>query len=90
MEFEGMNLVIAYVKDPDGCSYELIQRENPTTSEPLCQVMLCVEDLDRSINFYQKVIKLINKCSILFFLIFPNLQTTYDLFLFLNLCRPWG
>ncbi|KAF3451733.1 hypothetical protein FNV43_RR07829 [Rhamnella rubrinervis] len=56
VEFEGMKLVIAFVKDPDGCPYELIQRENPTTSEPLCQVMLCVEDLDRSINFYEKAL----------------------------------
>lgn len=56
VEFDGMKLVLAYVKDPDGCPYELIQRQNPITAEPLCQVMLRVEDLDRSINFYEKVV----------------------------------
>ncbi|XP_024933995.2 lactoylglutathione lyase GLX1-like [Ziziphus jujuba] len=56
VEFEGMKLKLGFVKDPDGCTYELIQREDPNTPEPLCQVMLCVEDLDRSINFYEKAL----------------------------------
>ncbi|KAE7995409.1 hypothetical protein FH972_000211 [Carpinus fangiana] len=48
--------VIAFVKDPDGYIFELIQRG--PTPEPLCQVMLRVGDLDRSIKFYEKVISL--------------------------------
>lgn len=44
---------IAFGKDPDGCSFEIIQIES--TPQPFCQVMLCVEDLDRSVNFYEKV-----------------------------------
>jgi lactoylglutathione lyase len=42
------------VKDPDGYTFELIQRGR--TPEPLCQVMLRVGDLDRSIKFYEKVV----------------------------------
>ncbi|KAJ6706808.1 LACTOYLGLUTATHIONE LYASE-LIKE PROTEIN [Salix viminalis] len=40
--------VIAFVKDPDGYTFELIQRG--PTPEPLCQLMLRVGDLDRSIK----------------------------------------
>ncbi|BAT87465.1 hypothetical protein LR48_Vigan09g207400 [Vigna angularis] len=48
--------VIAFVKDPDGYIFELIQR--PSTPEPLCQVMLRVGDLERSIKFYEKALGL--------------------------------
>lgn len=51
---KGGTTVIAFVKDPDGYIFELIQRG--PTPEPLCQVMLRVGDLDRSIQFYEKVI----------------------------------
>lgn len=51
---KGGKSVIAFVKDPDGYTFELIQR--PPTPEPLCQVMLRVGDLERSIKFYEKVI----------------------------------
>lgn len=50
---KGGSSVIAFVKDPDGYTFELIQRG--PTPEPLCQVMLRVGDLDRAINFYEKV-----------------------------------
>jgi hypothetical protein len=53
---KGGQSVIAFVKDPDGYAFELIQRG--PTPEPLCQVMLRVGDLDRSIKFYEKVISL--------------------------------
>ncbi|KAJ7517888.1 hypothetical protein O6H91_21G044400 [Diphasiastrum complanatum] len=58
---EGGSSVNAFVEDPDGYKFELIQRD-PTT-EPLCQVMLRVGDLDRSINFYEKAfgMKLLRK-----------------------------
>lgn len=50
---KGGTTVIAFVEDPDGYKFEIIQRG--PTPEPLCQVMLRVGDLDRSIQFYQKV-----------------------------------
>ncbi|CAL5435556.1 unnamed protein product [Camellia sinensis] len=49
---KGGNTVIAFVKDPDGYTFELLERG--PTPEPLCQVMLRVGDLDRAINFYKK------------------------------------
>ncbi|KAK0580038.1 hypothetical protein LWI29_035495 [Acer saccharum] len=58
---KGGTSVIAFVKDPDGYTFELIQRG--PTPEPLCQVMLRVGDLDRSIKFYEKAMgmKLLRK-----------------------------
>lgn len=50
---KGGNTVIAFVEDPDGYKFELLERG--PTPEPLCQVMLRVGDLDRSIAFYEKV-----------------------------------
>ncbi|XP_030947377.1 probable lactoylglutathione lyase, chloroplastic isoform X2 [Quercus lobata] len=44
--------VIAMIEDPNGYNFELLERG--PTPEPLCQVMLRVGDLDRSINFYKK------------------------------------
>ncbi|ESQ35658.1 hypothetical protein EUTSA_v10008377mg [Eutrema salsugineum] len=51
---KGGNSVIAFVKDPDGYAFELIQRG--PTPEPLCQVMLRTGDLDRAIKFYEKAL----------------------------------
>lgn len=51
---KGGTSVIAFVNDPDGYIFEIIQRES--TPEPLCQVMLRVGDLERSIKFYEKVV----------------------------------
>ncbi|KAJ1428733.1 Vicinal oxygen chelate [Sesbania bispinosa] len=51
---KGGTIVIAYVEDPDGYTFELIQRAS--TPEPLCQVMLHVSDLERSIKFYEKAL----------------------------------
>lgn len=58
---KGGSTVIAFVQDPDGYLFELIQRG--PTPEPLCQVMLRVGDLDRSIMFYEKAcgMKLLKK-----------------------------
>lgn len=50
---QGGTTVIAFVKDPDGYTFGLIQR--PTVHDPFCQVMLRVGDLERSIKFYEKV-----------------------------------
>jgi lactoylglutathione lyase len=50
---KGGKSVIAFVEDPTGYKFELLQRE--PTPEPLCQVMLRVGDLDRSIAFYETV-----------------------------------
>ncbi|KAH1088703.1 hypothetical protein GLYMA_07G261400v4 [Glycine max] len=49
---QGGTTVIAFVKDPDGYTFGLIQR--PTVHDPFCQVMLRVGDLERSIKFYEK------------------------------------
>eukprot|EP00897_Mesotaenium_endlicherianum_P003438 jgi/Mesen1/3121/ME000184S02178 len=49
---KGGSTVIAFIEDPDGYKFELLQR--PATPEPLCQVMLRVGDLDRAIAFYEK------------------------------------
>jgi lactoylglutathione lyase len=49
---KGGKSIIAFVEDPDGYKFELIQR--PATSEPFCQVMLRVGDLDRAVQFYKK------------------------------------
>lgn len=50
---KGGKSIIAFVEDPDGYKFELIQRS--ATPEPLCQVMLRVGDLDRAVQFYEKV-----------------------------------
>ena len=50
---KGGSTVISFAQDPDGYMFELIQRAE--TPEPLCQVMLRVGDLERSIKFYEKV-----------------------------------
>ncbi|KAG6483210.1 probable lactoylglutathione lyase, chloroplastic [Zingiber officinale] len=49
---KGGKSVIAFIEDPDGYKFELIERG--PTPEPLCQVMLRVGDLERSIEFYEK------------------------------------
>ncbi|KAL7168103.1 hypothetical protein ACSBR2_038531 [Camellia fascicularis] len=49
---KGGSTVIAFVEDPDGYKFEILERG--PTPEPLCQVMLRVGDLDRSIQFYEK------------------------------------
>jgi lactoylglutathione lyase len=46
---------IAFVKDPTGYSWELIERPGAIT-EPIAQVMLRVGDLDKSIKFYTEVL----------------------------------
>jgi len=51
---KGGNTVIAFAKDPTGYMWELIER--PKTKEPLCQVMLRVSDLQKSIDYYTKVL----------------------------------
>lgn len=59
---KGGKSIIAFVKDPDGYLFELIQREGPI-KEPFAQVMLRVGDLDRAIEFYEKAhgMKLLRK-----------------------------
>ncbi|KAI3447004.1 hypothetical protein Pfo_003669 [Paulownia fortunei] len=49
---KGGKTVTAFIEDPDGYKFELLERG--PTPEPLCQVMLRVGDLDRSIEFYEK------------------------------------
>ncbi|GMI94780.1 GlyoxalaseI 6 [Hibiscus trionum] len=49
---KGGTTVIAFVEDHGGYKFELIERW--PAPEPLCQVMLRVGDLNRSIKFYEK------------------------------------
>lgn len=49
---EGNN-VFAFVEDPDGYKFKLLQRK--ATREPFCQVSYRVDDVDRAILFYQDV-----------------------------------
>ncbi|KAM0001367.1 putative lactoylglutathione lyase [Helianthus debilis subsp. tardiflorus] len=49
---KGGKTVSAFIEDPDGYKFELIERG--PTPEPLCQVMLRVGDLDRSVAFHEK------------------------------------
>ncbi|XP_047310693.1 probable lactoylglutathione lyase, chloroplastic [Impatiens glandulifera] len=51
---KGGKTVIAFIEDPDGYKFELLERG--PTPEPLCQVMLRVGDLQRSIEFYKKAL----------------------------------
>ncbi|KAK8708804.1 hypothetical protein V6N13_059841 [Hibiscus sabdariffa] len=51
---KGETSIIAFMKDPADYIFELIQRAS--SHEPLCQVMLCVDDLDRSFKFYEKAL----------------------------------
>eukprot|EP00899_Mesostigma_viride_P011684 jgi/Mesvir1/20516/Mv12397-RA.1 len=54
---KGGKTVIAFAEDPDKFKWELIQRaESGPGPEPLCQVMLRVGDLDKSIAFYTEVL----------------------------------
>ncbi|XP_014506029.1 probable lactoylglutathione lyase, chloroplastic isoform X3 [Vigna radiata var. radiata] len=52
MLVKGGNSVNAFIEDPDGYQFELLERA--PSPEPLCKVMLRVCDLDRSIKFYEK------------------------------------
>ncbi|XP_061367402.1 lactoylglutathione lyase GLX1-like [Gastrolobium bilobum] len=51
---KGGSTVVAFIEDPDGYTFELLERG--PTPEPLCQVMLRVGDLDGAIAFYQKAL----------------------------------
>lgn len=54
---KGGTTVIAFAKDPTGYMWELIERKNlAADSEPLCQVMLRVTDLDASVRYYTEVL----------------------------------
>lgn len=50
---DGGTTVTAFVKDPDGYTFALIQK--PVVNDPFCQIMLRIGDLDREIKFYEKV-----------------------------------
>ncbi|CAN8076839.1 unnamed protein product [Agarophyton chilense] len=56
---KGGTTVMAFVQDPTGYKFEVIQRKQ---RDPLCQVMLRVKDLDKSISFYEAMgMKLLRK-----------------------------
>jgi len=52
---KGGNRPIAFVKDPTGWSFELIQREGKIV-EPFAQVMLRVSNLEKSIAYYTQAL----------------------------------
>ncbi|KAG5559306.1 hypothetical protein RHGRI_009000 [Rhododendron griersonianum] len=75
---KGGSTVIAFIEDPDGYKFELIERG--PTPEPLCQVMLRVGDLDRSINFYEKIFTFepcINFSIYTFLILFRHLEWSF-------------
>eukprot|EP01026_Neomeris_dumetosa_P021376 TRINITY_DN18708_c0_g1_i4.p1 TRINITY_DN18708_c0_g1~~TRINITY_DN18708_c0_g1_i4.p1 ORF type:complete len:313 (-),score=45.46 TRINITY_DN18708_c0_g1_i4:165-1028(-) len=51
---KGGTSIIAFVEDPTGYKFELLNR--PGTKAPICQVMLRVGDLDKSIKYYTEVL----------------------------------
>jgi lactoylglutathione lyase len=58
---KGGTTVIAFARDPTGYMWELIERKDMAEkagpgSEPLCQVMLRVTDLDASVRYYTEVL----------------------------------
>lgn len=71
---KGGKSVIAFIEDPDGYKFELIERG--PTPEPLCQVMLRVGDLDRAINFYEKVTYL-RELKMILSLFISNCETSH-------------
>jgi len=71
---KGGKSVIAFIEDPDGYKFELIERG--PTPEPLCQVMLRVGDLDRAINFYDKVTYL-RELKLILSLLISNFETSH-------------
>lgn len=52
---KGGTTVIAFVEDPTGYKWELIERKDKAIPEPIAQVMLRVTDLDKSIAYYRCV-----------------------------------
>jgi len=53
---QGGTTVIAFVKDPDGYTFALIQRS--VIADPFAHIMLRVGDLDRDVKFYEKALGL--------------------------------
>ncbi|CAK8564387.1 unnamed protein product [Lathyrus sativus] len=53
---QGGTTVIAFVKDPDGYTFALIQRSEIV--DPFAHIMLRVGDLERCIKFYEKAVGL--------------------------------
>lgn len=51
---KGGSTVIAFAEDPTGYKFELIQR--PGTQDPICQVMLRVTNLEKSIKYYTEAL----------------------------------
>lgn len=60
---KGGKTVIAFVEDPTGYKWEIIERPKESIRDPICQVMLRVLDLDKSIKFYTEALgcKLLRK-----------------------------
>jgi len=53
---KGGTTEIAFVKDPTGYAWEIIQRKGKEIKEPIAQVMLRVTDLDKSIQYYTEAL----------------------------------
>ena len=50
---KGGSTVIAFVEDPTGYKWELIERKGAAIPEPIAQVMLRVTDLDAAVAYYE-------------------------------------
>ena len=80
----GGTTIFAFVKDPDGYSVELFNLA--PSSEPLRQLSLHMINMDRAIEFYQKVISNTNIIVILVFLLKIKLINEKKLVLFFFCC----
>lgn len=88
---KGGTTVIAFVEDPDGYKFELIERG--ATPEPLCQVMLRVGDLDRAIDFYKRVSIILSSNCLTLLICLTSVLPTYTHLLctiFITMMKAFG
>ncbi|KAK4536040.1 hypothetical protein CDCA_CDCA07G2065 [Cyanidium caldarium] len=53
---QGGRTVMAFIRDPDGFLFEILERPQRRARDPFCQVMLRVGDLQRAMQFYERAL----------------------------------